>query len=57
MKDYEIVKIRKTTKGWLVHINIIPEYCGCTFNRRVIEFIQEKEPTVEQIENEIKNRR
>jgi len=48
---FDVVKIRKSTKGWLVYINIIPQYCGCTFARRVFEFIQEHEPTLEEIKN------
>jgi len=51
---FEIKKIRKVSKGWLVIVTI-PTACGCQLRRKPILFIQEKEPTVEQIENEIKN--
>jgi len=53
---FELVKIRKSTKGWLVHINIIPEFCGCMFRRRIFEFEQEKEPTVEEIRKRYENK-
>lgn len=46
---FELVKIRKSTKGWLAYINVIPDFCGCSLSRRVFEFEQDEKPTLEEI--------
>lgn len=45
---FEVKKIRKVTRGWLVILSI-PNNCGCQLNRRPFLFEQEKEPTEEEI--------
>ena len=54
---HEVKKIRKYSKGWIVYVQTTSLGCGCNVKPMVMTFNQEKEPTVEQIENEIKNRR
>lgn len=46
---YEVKKIRKYSKGWLVYIQTTSLACGCNVKPIIITFEQEKEPTEEEI--------
>lgn len=52
---YEIKKIRKFSQGWLVYIASIRESCGCAGKPVLLQFMQEKEPTENEINERIKN--
>jgi len=47
--EFNIVKVFKECGVWLVYIDLIPQYCGCSLSRRILQFDQESEPTEEEI--------